>query len=149
MCWCCGDWKCWSFRARNSCKCWLVYAIVPVLWCLFHRIVLLMKILHYVFVVSFISATFRWLRIMRLNHLLLKRSHLQYGKIIDNHKADKKCQRTTSICCDLWTTNETYQKLLWYRIYTIYNPSSSFCKSFLNRVWSKFGFFQIIIVINF
>jgi hypothetical protein len=47
-----------------------------------------------------------------LHFWLLKRSQLEYGKIIDNHIAVKKTQRMTSISCDLSTTKETYQKLL-------------------------------------
>jgi hypothetical protein len=61
------------------------------------------------------------------------------NKNFKNHS--KKAQGTASTCCDLWTTKETYQKLLWYRFY---NPFSSFCKSILNRVLSKFISFQII-----
>jgi hypothetical protein len=47
-----------------------------------------------------------------LHAWLLKRSQLKYGKIIDNHIAGNNTQRTTSICCDLLTTKETYQNLL-------------------------------------
>jgi hypothetical protein len=49
---------------------------------------------------------------------LLRRSQLKYSKMIDNHIAGKKTQRTTSICCNLCATKETYQKLLWYTFYT-------------------------------
>jgi hypothetical protein len=41
-------------------------------------------------------------------------------------------QRTTSICCDLWTTEETYLKLLWYRFYTTLLLRST------NRFWIGF-----------
>jgi hypothetical protein len=78
-----------------------------------------------------------------LHTWLLRRSQLKYGKIIDNHIAGKKTQRTSWICCDLWITKETYQKLLWYTTLFL----QMFCKWFLNRFLSKFGFFQIIIVI--
>jgi hypothetical protein len=131
----------WSCRARNHCKCWCVHAIVPILWGLSHRIGTTHGHLS-----LRISATFKLWRILWLNHLyltpdFLRRSQLKYGKLIDNHIADKKYQRMTSICCDLWTTKETYQKLLWYR----YNLSSSFCKSFLNRVLSKFVFSRFLV----
>jgi hypothetical protein len=140
---CCGDWKCRSLR---------------VLWGFSHRIVLLMDILYYVFVVSFITAIFRWWQIMRLNHLYFTPGYwevnLNYGKIIDN-KADKKCQGMTSICCNLWTTKETYQKLLWYRFYTtlclrsaspfwigFYQNLVFYCNSTLVIFFFKFFFYQ-------
>jgi hypothetical protein len=47
-----------------------------------------------------------------LHAWLLRRSQLKYSKIIDNHIVGKKTHRTTSICCDLCTTKETYQRLL-------------------------------------
>jgi hypothetical protein len=75
------------------------------------------------------------------SRLVIKKSQLKYVKIIDNHIADKKCQWMTSICCNLWTTKETYHKLLWYRFYT--NPANPFWIGFCQ----KLVFFQILIVI--
>jgi hypothetical protein len=80
-----------------------------------------------------------------LHAWLLRKSQLKFGKIIDNHIAGKKCQRTTSICWKLWTTKETYQKLLWYRFYT--TLLFRYANPFWIEGFVKISFFLQILVI--
>jgi hypothetical protein len=86
-----------------------------------------------------------------LHTRLLRRSQLKNGKIIDNHIANKKCQRILSKCCNLWTTKETYQKLLWNEFYTTLLLHSAnpfwigFCK---NLVFFPDSFFSIFFFIK-